>query len=556
MKAWILLVASLLPPNVPAGAASPAAAPAPFVLRDVAAEAGVRFRNRCGSHTHKLFIVEQLGGGAALFDYDFDGDLDLYLVNGGDLAIARGQAPAVANALYRNEGDWRFVDVTARAGVGDTGWGVGAAVGDADGDGDADLYVTNWGRNVFYENRGDGTFREVAAAARVDDAGMGVSASFGDLDGDGDLDLYAVNYLELDLADPPNGGRLCDYEGIATACGPIGLTATADRLYRNDGGLRFTDVSAAAGVHQPEPQYGMGLIFGDYDDDGLTDVFVANDSGPNFLFHNLSAGGELRFEDVAWLAGVATQADGRYQAGMGVDFGDADGDGRPDVFLTNFANDHNTLYRNAGDELFQDVSYPSGLGAPSNEPMGWGTRFHDLDNDADLDLYVANGHTYPEVDQHGDETFRQRDQLFLNDGRGRFLEASERILRGGAEVSRGVAGGDLDLDGDVDLVVTEMNATPSLLRNEGEGHGAWLALELRDRARTEGAGARVRVTAGGRTQRREVTRGGSYASAGDARLHFGLADAARVDTVEVRWPRGKRQVFRDLAAGRRYVICE
>ncbi len=239
MKAWLLLLASWLPQVVPDG----------IVLRE--AEAGVTLVNLSGSHTKKLYIVEQLGAGAALFDYDLDGDLDLYVVNGADLGIARGEAPPVRNALYRNEGGWRFTDVTERAGVGDTAWGVGAAVGDIDGDGDGDLYVTNYGRNVLYENSGDGTFRDVSAAAGVDDPGMGASASFADLDADGDLDLYVVNYVVLDLDDPPNGGKLCDYEGLKTACGPIGLEAQADRLYRNDGGLRFTDVSASSGVHQP-----------------------------------------------------------------------------------------------------------------------------------------------------------------------------------------------------------------------------------------------------------------------------------------------------------------
>ncbi len=526
-----------------------------FVLREVGPESGVVLRNLCGSHTTKRWIIEQMGSGAAMLDYDLDGDLDLYIANGADVAILEREGTPVRDALYRNEGGWRFVEVTEQAGLGDPNWSYGVAVGDVDGDGDPDLYVTNYGPNVLYENLGDGRFRDVTERAGVGDPGFGVSAGFADFDDDGDLDLYVANYLEFDFERPPNDGRPCDYKGIAVACGPVGLPRQADRLYRNEGDGRFADVSLESGVHAPEPGYGLGVVFGDYDDDGWVDLFVANDSHPNFLVHNLGGG---KFEEAAWLAGVATQAEGRTQAGMGVDFGDADGDGRPDIFLSTFSHDHNTLFVNQGEGFFRDLSHPSGLGGPSLLQMGWGTRFFDLDNDGDQDLYVANGHIYPEVDAAGSESFRQADQLFLNDGRGRFVEASERIVRdGGPEVGRGAAFGDLDEDGDVDLVVVNMGAPPTLLRNEGRELGTSLVLDLRgSRGNTEGAGARLWVTAGGKTQRREATRTGSYASASDARVHFGLGGAARVDKLEVRWPGGGSQALVDLPAGRRLVLYQ
>ncbi len=534
-------------------AALPAAATAEgFLLRDVAREAGIDVEVVCGSHTRKYFIIEQLGGGGALFDYDGDGDLDLYVGTSGDLEMLRGEKEPVRNVLYRNDGDWRFVDTTDQAGVGDTSWGVGVAVADVDGDSDPDLYVTNWGENVLYLNQGDGTFRDASAASGTADPGYGASAAFGDVDHDGDMDLYVTNYLVFDLAKPP---PQCPYEGVDTACGPVGLPRQADRFFRNEGGGRFTDASASSGVHEVSPEYGLGAVFGDYDDDGWVDLFVGNDSGANFLFHNL---GGRRFEDEALLAGVATQAEGRTQAGMGVDMGDADGDGRLDIFITNFALDHNTLYRNQGDGLFEDVSHPSGLGGPSRVPMGWGTGFHDLDNDGDQDLYVANGHIYPEVDGRTRETYRQANQLYLNDGRGRFTDASERIVRraDGPQVSRGVAFGDIDDDGDVDLVVLEIGTRPTLLRNDGGSPGgAFLQLDLRDRAGTR-EGARAWVRAGGKIQRREATRGGSFCAASDSRLHFGLGSALRVERIEVRWPLGKRLVLEGLRVNRRYVVYE
>jgi len=521
-----------------------------FTLRDVTAETGVEWVNRTGSHTDKRSVLEEFGNGVALLDYDLDGDLDLYFVNGADLEHLAGKAPAPGSALYRNDGGWRFADVTARAGVRGDGWAMGAAVGDIDGDGDADLYVTRFGPNLLYRNRGDGTFEEIGELAGVADPGWGHSAAFGDFDGDGDLDLYLANYLELDLATAP--GKTCKYRGIEVACGPVGFPKQADRLFWNDGSGRFVDGSAAAGVHAVAPEYSMGVVAVDYDDDGRLDLYVANDSGPNFLFHNLGGG---RFEEVAWTAGVATQNEGRMQASMGVEAGDVDGDGRVDLLVTNFALDHDALYVNQGTGLFRDASYTSGLGSMTYQPMAWGTRFADFDHDGDLDLYVAHGHLYPEVESGGQESFAQPDLLALNDGAGRFAAASERIVRSrGAGVSRGVASGDLDGDGDLDLAVVEMGEKPTLLRNDQSECGGWLRVVLRGARPTGGEGVRAHLVAAGREQRRDATRSGSYLSSSDPALHFGLAAAASVERLDLVWPDGARQRFLELPAARGVVV--
>ncbi len=491
------------------------------LLRDVAAEAGVTGEVVCGSMTAKRFILEENGSGAALFDYDGDGDLDLYLVNGSTLEILDGQSPAVRNMLYRNDGStpnaWRFTEVSQDAGVDDPSWGTGVATGDIDGDGDDDLYVTNFGRNVLYENQGDGTFRDITEASGTGDLGWGHSAAFFDADGDGDLDLYVANNLDFDLENLPNGGRPCSYRGLDTACGPVGFPAQRDRFYRNDGNGRFIDASEVAGFWQPEPRFGLGVVAGDLDGDDWTDLVVANDSGPNFLFQNQGAKGHPGiFEEIGLLAGVATQAEGRNQAGMGIDLGDIDADGDPDLAVTNFSFDHDTLYRNQGELYFTDDSYPSGLGNAGYVPMSWGTRFLDINQDGRLDLYVANGHIYPEVDEGDEETFAQQDQLYLGDGKGRFVEA-DGAIEGAAGVGRGVASGDLDGDGDLDLVVVQMGRAPALLRNEGSGPGFLVEL------RSGGEGLKVAVqTAGGTRRVQEITRSGSYASSSEGAAHFAL----------------------------------
>ncbi|HVS03810.1 MAG TPA: CRTAC1 family protein [Thermoanaerobaculia bacterium] len=545
-----LLLAMAAPAAVPANA--DAAAP-PFRLHDVAAEAGIEWVNVSGAMTPpRRTILEENGNGGCLFDYDGDGDLDLFLVNGGDLEVLAGRRPPLANALYRNDGGWRFVEVTAAAGVGaGPAWGMGCTVGDVDGDGLPDLYLTGYGANVLYRNQGDGTFRDVTAESGVGDPGWSHSAAFGDFDGDGDLDLYVTNNLEFSLDRVP--AEPCQWRGVAVACGPVGWEPQPDRLFVNDGAGRFHDGSLAAGIHAPEPQFGLGVALADYDDDGRLDIAVANDSGPNFLFRNLGGG---RFEEVAWEVGLATQREGRFQAGMGIDWGDADGDGTPDLVVTNFAFDHDTLYLQQPGGLFEDASYPSGLGGAGYREMSWGVRFVDLDHDGDLDLYVANGHIYPEVDAAGEETLRQADHLLLNDGAGKLTPAPERIVRSrGPACSRGVAAGDLDGDGDVDLLVVEAGEVPTLLRNEaGEAAGSWLQVALLGRGPSDGEGTRGLVTVAGRTQRREATRSGSYLSASDVRLHFGVGTAAAIERLELRWPDGRSQRFVGLPARRVLVV--
>ncbi|MCZ6691495.1 MAG: CRTAC1 family protein, partial [Planctomycetota bacterium] len=432
----------------------------------------------------------------------------------------------------------------------------GCAVGDIDNDGDPDLYVTNFGPNTLYENLGDGTFREVGSKRGVADGGWGHSAAFGDIDSDGDLDLYVTNKIVFDIDRPPNEGRPCLYRGLPGMCGPLGLTPQADRLYRNDGRGAFEDVSESSGIAAPPPSYGLGVIFGDYDDDGRVDIYVANDSLPNFLFHNL---GDGKFDEVAGTAGVAVKGDGIPQAGMGVDFGDFDGDLRPDIFVTNFSQDYYTLYWNAGEGLFVDVAAGSALENATRTVLGWGTRFLDVDNDGDQDLYAANGHVYPDIGSLDlGSTYWEPDQLFLNMGGSEFREASERIrLSGPPRCSRGAAFGDIDNDGDIDVVVVEMADRPTLLENVGGNKGNWIRIVLRGHeSNRHGMGARVWVTAMEKTQRREATRGGSYCSSSDPRVHVGLGKADRVERIRVIWPSGKEQGFSDLEVNREIVIDE
>ncbi len=526
-----------------------------FELVEVPGGGGIHLKTTCGL-PGKRFIVEANGSGAALLDYDGDGDLDVYIINGSTLEHIRKGTMGPRNGLFRNDGSWRFTDVSAAAGLADAGWGFGCAVGDIDNDGDPDLYVANFGANVLYENRGDGTFAERAKEAGVDDPGWGQSVAFGDVDNDGNLDIYLCNKIRFDPDKLPNRGILCEKHGLRVFCGPLGLPAAKDVLYLGAGNGQFTDASEASGIHEPEPSYGLGVIFFDLDDDGFVDIYVANDSVANFLFHN---GGEGRFEEIADPAGAALNAKGRAQAGMGIACGDYDMDGRADLFVTNFSEEYNTLYWNAGDDSFRDVTARAGILRSSFWEVGWGTQFVDFDNDLDLDLYVANGHVYPGVEQWGSrQSYPQPDQLFLNDGAGTFSGAHDRIaIEGESRSSRGVAFGDLDDDGDVDLIVLEIDDTPTVLENQGGNRGGWLRLRLvGSKSPRDGTGARVWVTVGERTLRKELSRSGSYCSSSDGRLHFGLGPAPAADRIEVRWPSGTRQTFANVAARQAITIHE
>ena len=524
-----------------------AALPAPAAdaqFRDVSAESGLEFELVSGT-AEKPYILESMTGGVAFFDYDEDGWIDVYLVNGGTLGAVDQGGARPSDRLYRNNRDGTFDDVTSEAGLGDSSWGMGVAVADVDNNGYEDLYVTNYGPNHLFLNRGNGTFRN-AAIAEIGGAEWSSSASFGDYDSDGDVDLYVTNYLEFDPGDLPADSQLCRYRGIRVQCGPRGMIPTADRLYENLGTGRFRDATSESGVGSVPASYGLGVVWTDYDNDGDQDIYVANDSTANYLFQNNSDG---TFSETALLAGVALSADGKEQAGMGVDFGDFDNDGRMDLVVTNFSDDYNTLYRNVGDDLFRDVSSRAGLGEPTWAKLSWGVRFVDFDLDGFLDIVIADGHVYPEVDLHEfGIPYRQPNSAFRNLGNGTFEEVPLTASSTGVHSSRGLAAGDYDNDGRIDLLVANLDAGPTLLRGSA-ATGHWLMLDLRGTSSNRSAiGARVTVVAGDLRQVREVRSGGSYQSHNDRRLHFGLKDHETVDVVTIRWPYGAEQVLKAVSA--------
>lgn len=536
---------------------------------DITKSSGITFVHHAGTK-EKKYILDVNSGGVALFDYNNDGLLDIYFINGSTSESLLGKAkPATRCALYRNNGDGTFTDVTEKAGVANLGhWGMGVAVGDYDNDGWEDLYVTNYGSNVLYHNNGDGTFTDMTTKARV---GLGpftwsTGAAWGDYDGDGLLDLFVAGYVKFDLSKPPEreskDGVLsyCQYRGVPVMCGPRGLPGEPDHLFHNNGDGTFTDVSVKAGVADQKGYYGFGGVWFDYDDDGKLDLFVVNDSTPNYLYHNK---GDGTFEDVAYSAGIAVNEDGREQAGMGVAIGDYDNDGRDDVYVTNFSDDTNTLRHNDGGETFTDVTFQSGQSV-SYPYLGWGTAFFDYDNDGLLDIFVANGHVYPEVDRFEWNTkYQQRKLLFRNLGNGKFAEIGAQL--GGAlnleYSSRGAAFGDLDNDGDIDIVINNSDASPSVIRNDGGNRaGHWLTLKLagdpKSKSPRDAIGARVFVTAGGNRQRGEVRSGGSYCSQSDLRVHFGLGSATKIEKLEVRWPGGRTEFFTAPAVDRILTLVE
>ena len=535
-------------------AAWPQASRAVIRLVDVAEQAGVTLLNICGG-VSKDYIVEVNGNGAAFFDYDNDGDADLLIVNGSTLAnLKRGGDPMVA--LFRNDGKGRFADVTAASRLSTRGWGMGTCIADYDNDGFQDVYVTAFGPNVLSRNNGDGTFTDVTARAGVGDPRWSTNCAFADYDRDGDLDLYVANYLSFSEQTIPKRGATanCRYMGVDVMCGPRDLAGEPDALYRNNGDGTFTDAARLAGIADPG-HYGFGVVFSDLDDDGWPDIFVANDSVPNLMFRNNRNG---TFSEVGLASGLALSGDGKPQAGMGADAADYDGDGRLDVFVTNFSQDYNTLYRNGGDGFFSDVSYQSGVVTAGLPYLGWGTGFTDFDNDGLLDIFVANGHVYPEIDRFGTRTaYRQPKQLFLNTGKGMFRDVSAEA-GGGLLVeksSRGAAFGDIDNDGDVDVLVINMNDRPTLLRNDTASGHNWVSLKLEGRAANRDAiGARVRLEADGPRQIAEVRSGGSYLSHNDMRVHFGLGPRTSVPPVVVRWPNGDTEQFAGLAANHIHIV--
>jgi hypothetical protein len=524
-------------------------------LVDVAAQAGLDLVNVSGGPA-KDYIVDANGNGAAFFDYDNDGDLDALIVNGSTRErFAAGGDPMVA--LYQNAGGGRFRDVTAASGFTRRGWGSGVCVGDYDNDGFDDVYVTAFGADVLWHNAGAGTFVDVTSRAKLVESRWGTSCAFADYDRDGDLDLYVANYVRFDERTIPGRGTTANCRFMATDvfCGPKQLTGEQDALYRNNGDGTFADVSTTAGANDPG-YYGFGVVFADLNDDLWPDIVVANDSVPNLLFRNRGNG---TFVEEGLLSGAALSGDGRPQAGMGIDAGDYNGDGLPDLIVTNFSHDYNTLYENGPAGVFTDRSYATGIAATAGPYLGWGVKLVDLDNDGRLDVFIANGHVYPEVDTHGLGTrYRQRKQVFVNDGR-RFRHATAEI-GGGLLVeqsSRGAAFGDYDNDGDVDVLVINMNEPPTLLRNDLSGANHWVTLRLiGSKSNRSAIGARVRIETAGRRQVTWVRGDGSYLSHSDTRAHFGLGSARRVDRLEIRWPSGLVESATGLAADRFYVAKE
>jgi len=513
-----------------------------IVLVDRAEAAGIGFQNVFGS-PEKRFIYETLGSGGAFFDYDEDGFLDIYLVNGAPDLESRGPG----SRLYRNRGDGRFEDVTEESGAGEDGFGVAVALADLEADGDSDLYVATFGEDVLLVNQGDGTFRKLL----MGDDLMAGGAAFGDYDADGLPDLYVSSYVERSAFLPGGKGlELCNWKGLRVGCGPAGLPATADRLYHNDGG-RLRDASEETGITAVEPSYGLGVLFSDFDRDGRADVYVANDGKPNFLFLNR---GDGTFTEEGLLRGAAYSGDGREQAGMGVDSADIDEDGDFDLAVTNFSHDYTALYESLGFGFYADASYRRGIGRDTYFPLSWGIRFADLDADGDLDLFVANGHIYPEAARVAPETsYDEPDRVFENDGSGGFTLAPWAAVRGS---SRGLSSGDYDNDGRIDLLVTVIDGSPALLHNETGPSGAGLVVKLAGVQSTrEGLGAIVTVETASGKQRREARTSGSLASAQDPRVHFGLG-SKRVEAIEVQWPSGERDRVKPAPGALLLVIKE
>jgi hypothetical protein len=510
-----------------------------------------------GGGASKWHLVESGGNGVALLDYDGDGRLDVYTVSAFDLDETNGRARIPhRNALYRNRGGMKFENVAAEAGVDAAAWGYGVCAGDYDGDGRLDLYVTNYGPNLLYRNEGDGTFEEAAARAGVAAGGWSTGCAFLDADGDGDLDLYVARYVTAPWEEVVKPERFLMWRGVAKVMlGPAGLPGASDLFFENQGGGTFREATEARGLADRSEAYGFGVVATDYDGDGWTDIFVANDSNPDCLYRNRGGRG---FESVGLMAGVALNGEGRAQASMGMDAGDFDGDGRVDIAVTTFAFDHNSLYRNLGDGSFEDVSQARGIAAPTLKDMSWGLAFLDADLDGDLDLYYANGHLFPQVDEHPElqESYAQKDQVFLNDG-ARFRDVSATAGRGLAvrKCSRGVAVGDLDDDGDPDVVVSAMDEEPTLLENTQRSGHHWVGVEVRQKGPNAFAiGARVTVEgADGRKQVREVRSGGGYLSQSDLRALVGLGAGAGPVTVEVRLG-AKRWRFPGVAADRHHTL--
>ncbi|MBO0721765.1 MAG: CRTAC1 family protein [Blastocatellia bacterium] len=568
---------SNLPPTARVPPPSTWAAPGVSYV-DITKSAGLGGFHFSSGSPAKDYIIEAPGAGSAFVDYDNDGWLDIYLPNGSTIDVLRGRGKAPSAALFHNNHDGTFSDVTAKAGVANERWGQGVCIGDFDNDGWEDLYVTNYGKNRLYRNNHDGTFNDIAEKAGVALGNWSSGCAFGDYDGDGKLDLFVAGYIDLDIdhLPPPGsvqpgevesaavqesgkenqqttkgegmgasfvaGAGYCQYRGQRVMCGPRGLKGAGDHLFHNNGDGTFTDVSKQAGVDDKAGYYGFGVAWFDFDDDGKLDLTVANDSTPSYLYRNK---GDGTFENVSYPSGVALNENGREQAGMGITVGDYDGDGRDDLHRTNFADDSNILYHNDGGGNFTETTFQAGLGEVTIPFLGWGTNFFDYDNDSWLDLLVANGHVYPAVDTtEWGTSYKQRLLLFRN-VKGKFHEVGSSAGEGlyVLRPARGSAIGDFDNDGDLDILLNNMDSPPTLLRNDGGSKaGHWLEVKLvGDTSRNcprDAIGSVVFCTANGKRMRGEVASGRGYNSQSDLRVHFGLGAATHVDKLEVRWAGG------------------
>ena len=510
------------------------------------------------SAPEKKYIVESMSGGVLLIDYDRDGWQDIYFTNAPTVEMALKKEKS-KSLLYRNDGNGTFTDVTDKAGVGFPGYAMGGAVGDFNNDGFPDMFITCLGGNVLYQNNGDGTFTDVTKKAGVSDGRWSVGAAFGDYDADGFLDLVVINYVDFKFHDLPTFGSLptCKFRGVDVQCGPRGLKGAGDSFFRNNGDGTFTDLSKQVGMDDPDGYYGMQPVWSDFGNTGKLDVYVANDSTPNFFYRN---NGNGKFAEEGLITGTAVSGDGSEQGSMGVAVGDYLHSGNFSIYTTNFVDEYNTLYRNNGKYDFMDVSFAAKIAHQTRPYVGWGTGFFDLDNDTWLDLFVVNGHVYPQMDQISSGLgYRQGKLLFINNGDGTFCDATKQ---GGAvlsepRVSRGAAFGDLDNDGQVDIVVEDLDSSPMILKNEGDKTNHWITLELGAKTGNPLAiGARIKVTAGKVTQIEEVRSGGSYLSQNDLRIHFGLGKATKIDSIEIRWNSGKTETIKDVAADKFYAVLE
>ncbi len=544
---WWLAAAAVAWPFIPTAAG----AQGPIVLRDVTRRTGVTFRHTDGS-SGRRYIVETVTAGLALFDYDGDGKIDIYFLNGAPLLGTRVDVPP-RNALYRNEGGWKFTDVTDEAGLGDTGYGLGVAVGDYDNDGDPDVYLNNYGPNVLYRNNGDGTFSDVTGQAGVADGSkVGAGACFLDMDKDGDLDLYVANYVKFSYE--THVPRHVD--GFHQYSDPLDYLPEPDTLYRNNADRTFTDVSKESGI-AGQVGTGMGMVCADYDDDGDTDVFIANDGIPNYLFENDGTG---KFQEVGLMAGAAYNMNGHELGSMGVDCGDYDNDGRLDFFMTSYQKQLPVLYRNLGDDFLEDVTLASGAGAGSFPYVNWGTGFVDFDNDGDRDIFIACGHLLDNIHLYDDSSaYHVRNILLMNTGDGKFVNVSDHCGDGLAVKlsSRGAGFDDLDNDGDLDVVILNSRQQPTILKNDTASENHWIQIRLRGvKTNRDGVGARVVVAASDLTQVDEVHSGRGYQSHYGTRLHFGLGKRDQVDRVEVRWIGGGTDVVENPPVDRLLTITE